>query len=320
MAFEKLLADVELFSKLPNIPGSTGMTPEELKAYFDRAPAIIKDYINNVLYPEIGKTVDVDGAIEDALDGTLTSLTSPAQAKAVGEALRGLFTEAVHGGDYVLQSGESFDYTQNGLRMLHIGSGKAVMLGNLVQMAAGDVELSPAASGMYRNDLVVLRWSRSADGEVTKAFAVVAGTETSGTPQDPAVSRGNINDSGAVARELPLYRALFNGAALQSVTALFYPEVPVSFLQFRNVTVPPSAFQEYTAYENVGVSLRAAVPLCGVTAGMYPEVTFGVSDALGGTMAGVAETYDGGVFLFASGMPEADVVIPLITVRKDVGG
>lgn len=317
MAFEKFLADVEIISKMPNVPGSTGLTPEEVKRKFDRAAVLIKDYINNVLYPEIGKSVDVDGAIEDSLDGTLTSETSPAQAKAVGDAVRGLFTEAVHGGDYVLKSGENFACTQSGLRAFRIGSGKAVMLGNLISMAAGEVELPPAASGLNRNDLVVLRWERN-DGVVSTSFAVVAGTETSGTPADPELAQGDINVGGTVTRELPLYRAVFQGTTLQSVTALFYPETPQSFLQFRNVTVPLSAFQEYTEYADVGVALRAAVPLLGVTAGMYPDIAFGVSDALGGALAGVAESYDGGVYVFASGMPEADVAIPLITVRKDV--
>lgn len=317
MAFEKFLADVEILSKLPNVPGSIGITPEELKHKCDRAAVLIKDYINNVLYPEIGKSVDVDGAIRDSLDPTLTSEDSPAQAKAVGTAVRGLFTEAVHGGDYVLKSGENFACTQSGLRTFRIGSGKAVMLGNLVTMAAGEVELPPAASGLNRNDLVVLRWERN-DGVVSTSFAVVAGTDTSGEPADPALSNGDINADGTATRELPLYRAVFQGTTLQSVTALFYPETPQSFLQFRNVTVPISAFQEYEQYASVGVALRAAVPLHGVTAEMYPDITFGVSDALSGTLMGVSESYDGGVYVFASGMPEADVVIPLITVRRDV--
>lgn len=315
MAFEKLLADVEFISKLPNVP--TGMTPEAVKREFDRAAVLIKDYINNVLYPEIGKSVDVDGAIRDSLDHTLTSENHPAQAKAVGDAVRDLFTTAVYGGDYVLESGESFACTKAGIRMFRVGSGKAVMLGNPVSAEAGSVELPPAAEGMSRNDLVVLRWERTG-GVVSSSFAVVAGTETFGTPTDPELAKDDINASGTVRRELPLYRAVFCGAVLESMTALFFPETPTSFLQFRNVTVPLSAFQAYAQYTGVGVSLRAAVPLSGVTKEMYPDVTFGISDALGGSLVGVAESYDGGIYIFASEKPEADVKIPLITVRKGV--
>lgn len=318
MAFPKLTEDVEVISKLQNVPGRTGMTPEELKHAFDRSAVIIKDYINDVLYPEIGKQADVGEAIEAALDDTLTSETSPAQAKAVGDAVRGLFMEAVHGGDYVLKSGESFACTKTGIRTLHIGSGKAVMLGNLVQMAAGEVELSTAANGMNRNDLVVLRWKRSEDGTISRSFATVTGVETSGVPQDPVLSEGDMNAGEAATRELPLYRVVLHGAAIQSVTAVFCPETPVAMLQFRNVAVPSSAFQEYTEYADSGITHRASVPLPGVTGEMYPDITFTVGDALGGTMVCVAESYDGGVYVFASGMPEADVRIALITVRKDV--
>lgn len=170
----------------------------------------------------------VNGAIRDSLDHTLTSENSPAQAKAVGDAVRGLFMEAIHGGDYVLESGESFACTQSGIRALRIGSGKAVMLGNLVPMAAGNVELPPAASGLNRNDLVVLRWERSG-GVVSTSFAVVAGTETAGTPTDPELAQGDINAAGTVTREFPLYQAVFQGTTLQSVTALFFRKRPSPF-------------------------------------------------------------------------------------------
>lgn len=318
MAFEPFSADMNIIYKLPTNPSSEGMTPEELKAAFDRAGVLLKDYINSVLYPEIGKSVDVDAAITAALDNTLTDAGHPAGARAAGDAIRGLFTSAVHDGDYVLKSGGGFQYTMGGIRTLSISAGKAVMHGNVVSTGAGYVELDAGESGLNRNDLVVLRYSRTASGEVTVSFAAVKGTETSGQPSDPVVASGDINAPGAVIRDLPLYRVTFSGSSVESVTALFTPEEPTSLLQFANVVVPADNFQEYADYGYAGISHRALVPLAGVTADMWPDVTFSVPDAMGGVMVGASESYSGGVYLFATEKPSANITIPLITVRKGV--
>lgn len=317
MPFEKLNADVSVIMKLPNVPGSTGMTPEELKAAFDRPSETIKGYINEVLYPEIQKKMDGNSSSEDTLDPSLIDPSKPAQAKAVGDAVWGLFTNAVHEGDYVLGMG-SFAATQNGIRTIHIGGGKAVISGHYVEISAADVELSPGTSGMKRNDIVALRFQRGNDGVVSSAVTVIKGSDASSEPEDPATSNGDINSGLATARDLPLYRASVNGTTLESVTAMFHPETPVSFLQFRDVAVAASAFQDYTEREDVGIQCRAAVPLTGVDSTMYPEITFSIGDALGGTVTSVAETYDGGIYVFSTCRPETDMVIPLITVRKEV--
>ncbi len=314
MPFEPFTADVEIVSKLPDNPTGSGIPAAELKASFDRAAVLLKDYINTVLYPEIGKSVDVDAAITAFLDKTLTSDDHPAGAKAAGDAIRGLFTGAVHSGDYVPRNG--FGYEMGGLRTISISAGKAVMQGNLVSAASGNVELEAGEVGLNRNDLIVLRFSRTADGIVTVSFAAVKGTETSGPPSDPTASGDDINTAGAVTRDLPLYRVTFSGTGIASVTPLFIPEEPTALLQFTNVVVPADSFQEYTAYEEAGISHRAAVPLSGVTADMWPDVTFSPIDALDGVMVCVAESYAGGVYLFATEKPGADVTVPLIAVRK----
>lgn len=315
MAFDKLLSDVEFISKLPNVPGSTGMTPEELKRQFDRAAVIIKDYINDVLYPEIGKSADVDEAIQNSLDSTLTSENSPAQAKAVGDIIRGLFMAAVHDGDYVLRFGDSFSCEKTGIRTLRIGSGRAVMLGNLVQMAAGEVELTAAASGVKRNNLVVLRWKRK-NGEVSVSFAAIAGTETSGTPEDPALTKEDINTSGTTTRELPLYRAVFNGTTLESVTPMFYHEKVESVLQYQSVSVPVSAWNHSTDSKYGEYGCWADIPLDGVAASMVADVYFNWVDSASGILSPVAETHDGGVWIYANQIPAGNITIPTIRVMK----
>ena len=88
--------------------------------------------------------------------------------------------------------------------------------------------------------------------------------------------------------------------------------VELKKIQFNNVSVPVSAFVTDATYEEQGYGFRAAVALDGVIDSMVPEVVFSLADAIGGNYAPVAETYNGGVYLYASAVPENDVVIPTV--------
>ena len=88
--------------------------------------------------------------------------------------------------------------------------------------------------------------------------------------------------------------------------------VELKKVQFNNVSVPVSAFVENATYEEQGYAYRAAVSLDGVIDSMIPEVVFGMSDAVSGYFASVAESYNGGVYIYASAEPEKTVTIPTI--------
>ena len=90
--------------------------------------------------------------------------------------------------------------------------------------------------------------------------------------------------------------------------------VELKKLQFNNTTVNREAFVEDKTNEDF--QFRAAVPLTGVLNSMVPEVVFSLVDATSGLFAPVAETYNGGVYLYASDLPEADVTIPVIICWK----
>lgn len=87
-------------------------------------------------------------------------------------------------------------------------------------------------------------------------------------------------------------------------------------LQFVNVSALAAAFIADTTYESF--PYRGAVALTGVTAAMVPEVVFGVGEATSGIFAPIAEAYDGGIYLYAAEIPEADITIPTIICWKEV--
>ncbi len=57
---------------------------------------------------------------------------------------------------------------------------------------------------------------------------------------------------------------------------------------------------------------RAAIDLPNVKSTMVPEVVFGLSDAISGLYAPIAEAYDGGIYIYATNVPPAAITIPTI--------
>ena len=86
--------------------------------------------------------------------------------------------------------------------------------------------------------------------------------------------------------------------------------VELKKLKFTDVLVPSANFVDDTTYTDF--PLRAEVPLDGVLGTMTPEVILGVADATSGNFAPVSETYTGGIYLYASSVPDSDVTIPTI--------
>ena len=90
--------------------------------------------------------------------------------------------------------------------------------------------------------------------------------------------------------------------------------VEMKKLQFSNVTVPKGAFVSNTTYQDF--PYRASIALSGAIKSMIPEVVLSVDDALSGNYAPVAESYNGGVYLYAGSPPDADITIPTIIMWR----
>lgn len=90
--------------------------------------------------------------------------------------------------------------------------------------------------------------------------------------------------------------------------------VEMKKLQFNNKSVSASSFVSNTTYEDY--PYRASVSLSGVISSMIPEVMFSLADATSGNFSPVAETYNGGVYIYAADKPEGITVIPTIICWK----
>lgn len=81
-------------------------------------------------------------------------------------------------------------------------------------------------------------------------------------------------------------------------------------LQFIGTVVDNAAFVADATYADF--PYRAVVTLAGVLSTMVPHVVFGAVDAISGIFAPVADCYDGGIYIYASEVPAADITIPTI--------
>lgn len=81
-------------------------------------------------------------------------------------------------------------------------------------------------------------------------------------------------------------------------------------------TVATSAWAANATYSAQGYGFRASVPLSGVTADHIPDVTFAMADAVSGNLAPLADTYAGGIYIYAKEQPSATVNIASVVCTK----
>lgn len=83
----------------------------------------------------------------------------------------------------------------------------------------------------------------------------------------------------------------------------------IATVRIRATNVKASLFVNDTTYEDYPYSVD--IPIEGATENMKPDVTFGYADATSGILCPIAESYNGGVRIFANDMPD-EITIPVI--------
>lgn len=86
--------------------------------------------------------------------------------------------------------------------------------------------------------------------------------------------------------------------------------VEMAKLKFEDTIALASSFVSDSTYTDY--PYRAAIDLSGVTASMTPEVVFSVESQTDNDFASVAESYNGGIYIYAADKPVANIAIPTI--------
>lgn len=89
-----------------------------------------------------------------------------------------------------------------------------------------------------------------------------------------------------------------------------------AILTFGPQTVATTSWASDTTYSEQGYVFRASVALSGVTVSHIPDVTFGMADAVSGNLAPLAETYAGGIYIYAKEQPTGTVTIASVVCVK----
>lgn len=76
-----------------------------------------------------------------------------------------------------------------------------------------------------------------------------------------------------------------------------------------NKTVPTSAWSSDSTYADLGFNYRASVSVSNVTTKYIPDVNFSPADQYSGNLAAFADTYNGGVYIYAKTQPTETVTI-----------
>lgn len=120
------------------------------------------------------------------------------------------FQNAIVGQDGILYGEGLFEYSDLNTTSVTIGIGEAVLNGVHCRcLSAESVNLSQGTDGKNRIDYLVIRHLIDAETLVESAeFGVVTGTETTGTPTPPELSKTSTN------YEMELYEITWNGTSM----------------------------------------------------------------------------------------------------------
>lgn len=127
---------------------------------------------------------------------------------------------------------------------------------------------------------------------------------------DPiTVKTGNIEDGAVTTTKIANYSISRIKIAPEAVTRANLAS-DAKVIAFTDKAVEVSAWVSDATYTDF--PYKAAVDCKGVTLMHYAEVTFAPADAMSGNFAPVAESYSGGVYIYASEIPDAVLTIPTI--------
>lgn len=149
-------------------------------------------------------------------------VTGHAGSAHVTSAQDGRLNAAAWGdGKYVLPTQAEFAVTVDSANQVTVATGDAMLEGrHITSEAPTALTVDSGTQGMKRNDIVCIVYSKNGSGVESAALQVVKGTETSGTPSDPAIPSGSIL-AGDTSCAMALWRLPISGITLGTPEQLF---------------------------------------------------------------------------------------------------
>ena len=150
-------------------------------------------------------------------------VTGRAGEKHVSAADEGALNAAVFGsGQYVLNEGGKMAATVVSNNAVRISDGAAMFNGRYIRLEGyEDLIIESGTQGNYRNDLIVIRYTKDTTANTESAkLVVIKGTANSTTASDPEHVSGNILE-GAAQSDMPLYRIPLDNVNIGVPVALF---------------------------------------------------------------------------------------------------
>ncbi|MGN1027788.1 MAG: pyocin knob domain-containing protein [Faecousia sp.] len=150
------------------------------------------------------------------------------QAHVTAEDHGSLFDGAIRGGNFVLAAGNKFSASAIAANTIRVLDGELVMRGRHVKLDPGsyvDLTIETGAQGYSRNDLIVARYTRDSSSGIEECnLVVIKGTAAESSPEDPAYTTADPNNTGTLQHDFPLYRVPLTGVTIGTLVALFTPE------------------------------------------------------------------------------------------------
>lgn len=158
--------------------------------------------------------------------GNLHLVTGRAGTAHVTAADHGSLHAAIFGeGEYVLNRGSQFAPTVISNNTIRIADGDIIMQGRHIRLDEGtyvDMTIENGAQGYYRNDLIVVRYTKDTQsGLEACCLAVIKGTASAESAEDPEYTAGDIINDHVSLAEMPLYRVPLDGLNVQTLVPLF---------------------------------------------------------------------------------------------------
>lgn len=295
MALPRFEVDISYISKLsdePNDVGTDALEAQELKERFDKAGNTIKDFINYTLLPYLESNAGASSIGINEIPG----VTGATEVQTALEILK-----------------QQLDNTTTGT--IPDGSLTTVKLANGAvteeKIADSAVTGNKISAGSITDEKIS---SDKLSGTSLKSKTIYTGNiadkaVTATQLADYAVETAKIKDLNVTAGKLAANAVQTAKIKDENVTrAKLAPDAKV--LAFENVEIQPSAWQADETYAEY--PFRAAVTLSGVTENFVPDIVLSPEDALSNVFAPIADSYSGGVYMYANEAPASTVTVPTV--------